>query len=212
MIVLKTGRAICLIASRLFVIVTESNCSSISGFMVFKSYCQAFATQLVANTNSVKAKNIRALLSSPTTYANRLWSWKDAVGAGREWDYKRSIRAQHGIWITDPDTKTEYNSDVWGNLNYGFVGLSVGISEGLLLSAAGAAQVIDTGVAKGFGTRCLDGGLHRACLPSLDDPVDQEAIRLGIQMWKEIGSQLTWQHLIQLLRSKRSMLNTRRAR
>lgn len=94
-----------------------------------------------------------------------LFSWfYKKVRNGGDWDYK-----QHG---------RQYES--FGNFNYGAVGTAAGISEGILLRAAGAAQSV-----AGTSESAFDKWWSES--PFGDDPVDQVWIKAGIEYAKSKG-------------------------
>ncbi|MGE1151722.1 polymorphic toxin type 44 domain-containing protein [Pseudomonas kitaguniensis] len=68
----------------------------------------------------------------------------------------------------------------FGNLNYGAVGAAAGISEAVLLRAAGAAQTV-----AGTSQEHFDNWWSEA--PYGDDPVDQVWIKAGIEYAKSKG-------------------------
>lgn len=75
--------------------------------------------------------------------------------------------------------------------------------------AAGIAQVQDNKkIELGAAQRCLDSLGYLGCLPSLDDPYDQAAIKTGIELWDTFETRLHGNHLIHELRAKRNLLNT----
>jgi hypothetical protein len=77
------------------------------------------------------------------------------------WDYKQKGR--------------QYAA--YGNFNYGAVGLAAGFDEGVLLRAAGAAQVA-------AGTSKADYGSPVGAFPYGDDPVDQVMIEYGMAYYR----------------------------
>ena len=88
-----------------------------------------------------------------------LLSWfYTKVRNGGDWDYKQRGR--------------QYAS--FGNFNYGAVGTAAGISENVLLRAAGAAQSV-------AGTSKTEFDKWWSEAPYGDDPVDQVWIKAGIQ-------------------------------
>lgn len=108
------------------------------------------------------------------------------VRAGGDWDFKSNwLRADRtdGVEVAG---KT-YRYDMPGNFHYGFTGAAAGIPSWLLFSQAGKAQ-------RDAGTSapeywCTDG----------DDPEDHEFIRLGIQLYDDVGLEVTETNLMQVL-------------
>ena len=89
--------------------------------------------------------------------------WTERVFAKRPWDHKPLIRNKfNGLAVERTEYSTEvkrmvtyksywhkykdydYYYDVWSNIHYGYVGLSVGFDEKTLLGGADLAQVIDS--------------------------------------------------------------------
>lgn len=85
--------------------------------------------------------------------------WTERVFAKRPWDHKPKIRDRFrhlAVERTNPQTQVVYKSyyhkykdydyfyDVWSNIHYGYVGLSVGFDEDTLLNGADLAQIIDS--------------------------------------------------------------------
>lgn len=85
--------------------------------------------------------------------------WTERVFAKRPWDHKPIIREKFShlaVERTHPQTQVVYKSyyhkykdydyfyDVWSNIHYGYVGLSVGFDEDMLLNGADLAQIIDS--------------------------------------------------------------------
>lgn len=89
--------------------------------------------------------------------------WAERVAAKRPWDHKPLIRDKfNGLAVERTEYSAEvkrmvtyksywhkykdydYYYDVWSNIHYGYVGLSVGFDEKTLLGGADLAQVIDS--------------------------------------------------------------------
>lgn len=85
--------------------------------------------------------------------------WTERVFAKRPWDHKPKIRDRFrhlAVERTNAQTQVVYKSyyhkykdydyfyDVWSNIHYGYVGLSVGFDEDMLLNGADLAQIIDS--------------------------------------------------------------------
>ncbi|MHC5308445.1 polymorphic toxin type 44 domain-containing protein [Bartonella sp. LJL80] len=83
---------------------------------------------------------------------------------GGVWDHKPKIIQ---IWGTDNrlgNRKIVYFYDIWSNIHYGYIGKKIGFTDYILLKGADGAQQFDNKDS------------------SKDDPVDQQAIREGIQL------------------------------
>lgn len=100
--------------------------------MSFQNFCQEFAQTMVNNVFSPTARNIKDQLNNPTTLLSGIENWKNMVASKRPWDYKKSIRLEHGEWMTDNYTRTNFGYDIWGNVHYGFVGRFVGFKKATL--------------------------------------------------------------------------------
>lgn len=162
------------------------------------------------NVHSADAKQIAALKQHHSTYGMALWKWAGLVGYGKKWDHKDLILKRFGPWSFDPGTKYEYFSDIWSNIHYGYIGLSIGFSEGILKSGAGVAQLKNSGVVETFATECKASAMELACFPALDDPQDQAAIQAGFDLWKTKGLLLTVGDVTNMVRSRRATLNAKR--
>ena len=94
-----------------------------------------------------------------------LMNFADLVGNGKPWDFKRTQKFTHGncprnCSLTVTLCGKCVNYDVPGNIHYGWVGRAATIRRWLLLHAANRAQ---------------KGGV--------DDPKDQKAIEIGMDLW-----------------------------
>lgn len=111
--------------------------------------------------------------------------WTERVFAKRPWDHKPLIRdkLRHlAVERTHPQTHVIYKSyyhkykdydyyyDVWSNIHYGYVGLSVGFDEKTLLSGADLAQIIDS---KGGNAK--------------DTGDDKTSIKIGFALYYKYG-------------------------
>ena len=86
-----------------------------------------------------------------------------------------------------------YKFDIWGNLFYGYLGASLGLSESILLAGAGFAQLRNDG--KNAEIRNEQGGFFS----KYDYPTDQAAILLGIEMWQKHGTNVTSRDIVKLI-------------
>lgn len=111
--------------------------------------------------------------------------WIERVFAKRPWDHKPKIRDKFrhlAVERTHPQTQVIYKSyyhkykdydyyyDVWSNIHYGYVGLSVGFDEDTLLNGADLAQIIDS---KGGNAE--------------DTGDDKTAIKIGFNLYYKYG-------------------------
>lgn len=115
--------------------------------------------------------------------------WTERVFKGRPWDHKIHIpnlfakvavaRMQYSHTqkkvilyskIYHKYKNYDYYYDIWSNIHYGYVGLSVGFSQEILLNGANMAQIIDS---LGRNTE--------------DPPDDVTAINIGFSLFKKFG-------------------------
>jgi hypothetical protein len=113
-----------------------------------------------------------------------------------EWDHKQPIRLNYGMFSYDSMTKRLFFYDIWSNIHYGYVGLAAGFSENELTTGAKAANL-----ASSLGMSILQYG-------QADDPRDQAAIALGMNLWKQSGPSLDLQSLLDSIRDSASQLTT----
>jgi PA14 domain/Bacterial toxin 44/Putative amidase domain/FG-GAP-like repeat len=132
-----------------------------------------------------------------------LKAWYDKVQSGGIWDHKsRSIELNkaefggNGQWssvIGSNGDYQKYNYQIWSNMHYGYIGMLAGFSQQTLLGGAGLAQMKTNLAAAGISwdhidkaVNILKGSNPNATwynLPSIDDPADQKAIHLGIDLF-----------------------------
>jgi len=100
------------------------------------------------------------------------------VGGGARWDFKNKISERFlgfdGVRLCHSQTECSwYDSDVPGNLHFGFVGRAAGFFAFELYIGAGDAQ--QKGDAPEFGE----------WWSYFDDPLDTNSIRAGIQLYQQ---------------------------
>lgn len=100
------------------------------------------------NVRSGEAKQIAVLRKQSFTHPVALAAWARLVDYGERWDHKDKILKRFGPWSTDLPTKHDYFLDVWSNIHYGYIGLSVGFDEGLLKLGAGLPSLNKMGLLK----------------------------------------------------------------
>ena len=115
------------------------------------------------------------------------WAWfYQKVRNGGDWDFKNNVYKPYkatGVMICGQ----QYGNDMPGNFHFGYAGAAAGFSAGVLLKGAGMAQ-------QRAGTSkpefwCTFG----------DDPADHEFIRLGIELYRQVGTSVTQAALKQIL-------------
>jgi RHS repeat-associated protein len=115
--------------------------------------------QELANQVRINGEQAAAYMWSPT---NLLW-FRAQVRNGGPWDYKQYDRGFENF----------------GNYNYGYTGLAMGVSPDFLLQQAGQAQIAAGTSKPGWGNPGTY-GLFGGKPPYGDDPNDQEMIKRGI--------------------------------
>ena len=150
-----------------------------------------------------------SLLEYSTEKATALVSWKDLVNNGAQWDHKSEIIEKFGKWSHDPTTNTFYFFDIWSNIHYGFIGAAAGFSEWMLLAGAGYAQVNAGTSPPGYWSRRFETLGDADFLAAFDDPLDQVAIKIGVNLYETRGGALTVDDLIKQVRSQKDSLSTR---
>ena len=152
-----------------------------------------FVDRLIANGKTAEAV---ALVESAAGFsvpgAGKLvmagrWAWfYQKVRNGGDWDFKNNVYKQHkatGVIVCGQ----QYGNDMPGNFHFGYAGAAAGFAAGVLLKGAGMAQ-------QRAGTSkpefwCTYG----------DDPTDHEFIRLGIELYRQVGTSVTQAALKQIL-------------
>jgi len=126
------------------------------------------------------ASNNKILAASHKAKAYLLWM--SVVKKNAIWDYKKFMLRRWGEWACNKKKKDalRFNYDIWGNINYGFIGKHVGFSDWELLSGAGVAQTWDNKMTK----EEIQEKLMKDGLKGLDDPKDQTAIKIGFDLFK----------------------------
>ncbi|MBR0654984.1 polymorphic toxin type 44 domain-containing protein [Plastoroseomonas arctica] len=134
--------------------------------------------------------------------------WYNKVAAGRDWDHKGRLKP-HNAWVSDGDTA--YRFDIWSNIHYGFVGRAVGFSAWTLKAGAGGAQVKDKTVPPGYWDRRFNTLGDADFLAAFDDPDDQAAIMLGVDLYNAKGLAMLATDLSDDVRARKSSLATKPA-
>jgi len=109
-------------------------------------------------------------------------AWADMVDTDRPWDHKSVIKREFGYGqYVGNET---YTFDVWSNIHYGYVGRDCGFSEVELLAGAGYAQIKAGTSGWSYWSSWFD------------DPRDQAAIQVGINLYNKQGLSLTVELLL----------------
>lgn len=138
-----------------------------------------------------------------------LTTFKAWVGNRRPWDHKATMKTRFGEWTADAQSKREYNFDIWSNVHYGFVGRACGFSEWTLKAGAGYAQWQAGTAPDGYWERRLEQLGDADFLAAFDDPADQRAIKIGMDLWNAYGPATTSAQLVGECRTAAAGLNTR---
>jgi RHS repeat-associated protein len=116
--------------------------------------------------------------------------WAEKVTYKHDWDHKQTIRDFEKNAGRDPEFQfagtKEYKFDTWSNIHYGFVGKEAGFTDAELLDGAGAAQYLED--VKKNKDPVADPSVEG--LRKYDQPQDRVTIQIGIDLWREYGSDL----------------------
>lgn len=126
--------------------------------------------------------------------------WVELVRTGGPWDHKKKIITKFGKWSYDSTTDTSYSYETWSNIHYGYVGKAAKFPKWDLLSGAGFAQLLDGNSPPGYWDRRFETLLDADFLSAFDEPEDQEAIRIGMDLWDKHGENVTIQDIIEAIR------------
>jgi hypothetical protein len=174
--------------------------------------------EMTTNVGGPDAAYIRAEFAAASTWNpiakaehtyNAYKRWYDLVRTGGVWDHKSHLRTTYGNWADDAGTSTSYFFDTWSNIHYGYIGASCGFSQWMLLSGAGAAQVMAGTVPDGYWSRRFQTLGDADFMGAFDDPKDQQAIRVGISLFNSFGSTLTGTNVLAAVRGSAASLSTR---
>lgn len=138
-------------------------------------------------------------IRNPETQRNPIISlklWYDMVDTNKPWDHKWQLvqddrfNKNSKITVHRPTQKGtpseshyhkyknyDYFYDVWSNIHYGYVGLSVGFSEQALLSGSWVQQA---------GSDIISAFKERR-LPRADTLDDNTAMKIGFELYKKRG-------------------------
>ncbi|OBX60317.1 hypothetical protein A9Z63_05345 [Moraxella lacunata] len=119
--------------------------------------------------------------------------WHDMVDTNKPWDHKWQIVTDEKLLKVTVHRLTprgacshshyhkykkfDYFYDIWSNIHYGYVGLSVGFSEQALLSGSWVQQV---------GSDIISAFKERR-LPRADTLDDNTAMKIGFELYKKRG-------------------------
>lgn len=127
--------------------------------------------------------------------------WKDLVSTNGPWDHKKIISARFGNWSYDSITDTSHSFETWSNIHYGYIGRASTIPRWDLLAGAGAAQLLDGHSPPGYWSRRFESLGDADVIAAFDESEDQEAIRIGMDLWEKFGDKVTVQDIIDAIRA-----------
>jgi len=176
--------------------------------------------EMMKNLDHTASKKIRDLLdvgvldalmpgNQVTDIALAMDIWRSMVGNRRPWDHKQVVKDTFGEWSSDAVSRRSYKFDIWSNLHYGYIGLSVGFSRWVLKAGAGLAQLKAGTSPPGYWKRRLDSIGDADVLAAFDDPDDQAAIVLGMDLWDAQERKLTLTQLVDGARRRAADLATK---
>ncbi len=119
------------------------------------------------------------------------------------WDHKPVLKSHLNSWL-EGDYYTSlgdrrYYFDIWSNMHYGFVGKASGFASAELTGGAGVEQVgSDLVTHLGGDDSAPQPSWNRSAdnwLAGWDSSSDNAAIRLGISLWIDHGTQLRPEHV-----------------
>jgi hypothetical protein len=132
------------------------------------------------------------------------YKWYQLVKTGGDWDYEEYIGDNYSRWSCDLLNKEKYPTAIWSNIHYGYLGLAVGFKKEELLNGAGIAQVKEgfDNLPEGYFKRIFEEIGDTDFLAALDDPKDQESIKIGFELWESQGEDLTVENIIEIIRNR----------
>lgn len=134
--------------------------------------------------------------------------WYEKVKGGSDWDHKGEIKSKYGEWSCDLSKRILYNFDIWSNIHYGYIGLAANFDEWSLLAGAGVAQKLARTNPPGYWSRRLQQIGDADFLAAFDDPDDQEAIKVGFELWKSFKTNVSKNNILEAVRNHSSRLKT----
>jgi hypothetical protein len=144
--------------------------------------------ELMRNKDSDTVRAIQSLLREPKWWETALGRdygsdvtaalamWAAKVAPGQDWDYKPVLQDRYGLKTVDdfyfqqPGTDRQVLWDIYGNLNYGYVGRAAGIDRDTLIKGGSLGETILTGT---------------------DDAGDQITMKAGMDLYDKYGAGLS---------------------
>jgi RHS repeat-associated protein len=135
---------------------------------------------------------MRAAAPGPKKQAYELWI--SMVKSGAPWDYKKEVLERFGPGVEV--NGVVYRFDILGNIHYGFVGMAAGFGPLELKAGAGAANFWDNLKNEVYrGKLVSEGWLFRSFA---DDPSDQAAISVGVELYTRYQLSVTIQRFYEV--------------
>lgn len=164
--------------------------------------------EMVTNITSAEAKQIAhlnsqsgkveltetGLIKSSIQKVRAYAWWALQVAEKMPWDHKPVIAANYGLYAHDAQTTKLYRWDIWSNIHYGYVGTSIFFSASELIAGAEIANIMAN-----WGKPLLVYG-------KAEDPYDQAAILLGIELWLKHGAGLQIDDFLSEIRNASSKI------
>lgn len=175
--------------------------------------------EMTKNATGPDATSLRKLLSLYWTDALAITGplirraqayiiFAELVWPRSKWDHKGYILKNYRKLTCDLKKHTRYHHDIWSNIHYGYIGYSCGFSQWELLSGAGGAQVLERTVPEGYWKRRARKLGDADFLSAFDDDFDQEAIKVGIELWDAHKTSVTTQNILDIVRERSGLLHT----
>jgi RHS repeat-associated protein len=136
--------------------------------------------------------------------ATAIFGWM--VRTNGDWDHKKQIRDMEQAAGRDPDYQQvgewAYRWDTWSNIHFGYIGAATGFPINSLLDGAGTEQWwTDTILGRPTTEAPGVSGERR-----FDEPWDQAAIQIGIDLWNTYGLAVKPEHLIHAIQNTPGLL------
>lgn len=145
----------------------------------------------------------------PYDIARAYKRWYDLVKTGGIWDHKKHIKTTYGDWTLDTPNSRLYFFDIWSNIHYGYIGKACGFAEWDLLAGAGVAQLKAGTMPEGYWERRFKKLGDADVFAAMDDPNDQEAIKVGFELWNNHKTVMTQAHILNAVRLHSASLTTK---
>jgi len=119
--------------------------------------------------------------------------WRRMVKSGAPWDYKPEVLRRFGPSVEVNNVM--YRFDILGNIHFGFVGMAAGFEAFELKVGAGIANFWDNRKNEEYRRKLVSEGW---LFSFGDDPSDQAAISIGIELYEQYQLSITVQHFYEV--------------